>query len=312
VLPDEVVRLASLHRLRQQQLARLAAAEMAKVWARLDQGDIAGSWANIAGPSALNLVIQAQTEAARGAQEYVATAVGLQGEAPSPAGMVNGSAFAGFASDGRALDGLLGYPLFEVQAFVDGGMPVADALGIGLRHLTRITATQVQDAARISTGVAQVNDRRVQGYLRQLSPPACSRCVILAGRWYRYNAGFQRHPHCDCVGVPATKDVQPQSPKALFDAMSHDELRKAGWTEADIKAIGEGADIYQVTNAHRALRSVQVAGRPVQTTLSGATRRAPGGKVIRLTPEAIYAEADRLGWSRDEIIGALKTHGYII
>lgn len=321
MLPPDVINLALLQRTRQQQLARLAAEQTARIWERVQPDSIAGSWSAVAGPQVIDLVTQAQAEAARGAQEYVATAVGMQGETPNAAGAVNERSFTGWASDGRSLDGLLGYPAFEVQAFVDGGMPVAQALGIGLRHLQRIVATQVQDAARTSVGVAQVNDHKVHGYIRQLSPPSCSRCVILAGKWYRYNAGFNRHPLCDCVGAPATKDVQPASPKALFDSMSHDQLRKAGWTEADIKAINDGADLYQVTNAHRALRSVSIAGRTLQATDQGTTRRGLAGKRLgagkkqrapRLTPESIYAEADRLGWSRDETIRVLKLHGYIL
>jgi hypothetical protein len=34
--------------------------------------------------------------------------------------------------------------------------------------------------------------------------------------------------------------------------------------------------------------------------------------VVRLTPEALYAEADRLGWSRDELTRQLTRFGYII
>lgn len=121
--------------------------------------------------------------------------------------------------------------------------------------------------------------------------------------------------------MPAAEVIDPQSPKALFDAMSPAELRKAGWSEADIRAIGDGADIYQVTNARRDLRSMSVAGRQVKTTLQGSTRRGLAGKrlgapkrgrAVRLTPDQIYAEADRLGWSRDEIIRQLKRHGFIL
>jgi len=32
---------------------------------------------------------------------------------------------------------------------------------------------------------------------------ACSRCAILAGRFYAFNAGFQRHRHCGCQHVPS-------------------------------------------------------------------------------------------------------------
>jgi hypothetical protein len=316
VLPADVVSLARLHQQRQQQLALLATRSVEAAWARMSPTDVAGSWSTLVAPTVLQLVVQAQIEAARGVQEYVARSVDLQGAQPAPAGRVQTNTFAGAASDGRPLDTLLGYPVWQVEAFMAGGTPAADALGIGLRHLGRIVATQIQDTARAATGVAIVNDRRVTGYIRVVSGACCSRCAILAGRWYRYNAGFPRHPHCSCTQVAASHDVVPQSPKAIFDSMSPDELRQAGWSQADIKAISEdGADIYQVTNAHRDLRSVTIAGRPIKTTLQGTTAKGIAGKrlktPIRLTPESIYAEADRLGWSRDETIRQLTRFGYI-
>lgn len=321
MLPADVIDLAHLHQLRQQRLALAATNAVADAWKRLSATDVQGSWDRGVGSLIVTLVAQAQLEAARGSQDYVSRTVHLEGGAPDPVGQVPSSAFSGVASDGRPLESLLSYPLFQVQAFTRGGMDVADALGIGLRHLGRMVATQVQDSARISTGVAIVNDRRVAGYIRVVSGSACSRCTILAGRWYAYNAGFARHPHCSCTSAPSTKDVEPQSPKSLFDAMSPEQRRKAGWSEADIKAINDGGDLYQVTNAKRDLRSVSIAGRELQTTLHGSTRRglagkrlgAPKGKTAaRLTPESIYAEAQRLDWSRDETLAQLRRFGYII
>jgi hypothetical protein len=321
VLPPDRARLGQLHRARQQGLVALVLGAVRRWWGVVDAGRPAASWAAVA-PLVLAQVSSGQAEAARGAQEYVAAALTLAGSVPDPAGLVLSRAFAGVASDGRDLAGLLGYPAFEVGAFVDDGMPAEQALQVGSRHLARIVTTQVQDAARVATGVATVNDRRVRGYVRVLNLPSCSRCVILAGRWYAYNKGFERHPQCDCVHMPAAEVIEPESPRAVFDAMTDAELRKAGWNAADVQAIREdGADIYQVTNAHRELRSVSIAGQQLRATGFGATRRSLAGKrlgagrkrqVIRLTPESIYSEARRLGWSRDETIRVLKLHGYIL
>lgn len=320
MLPAELMTLARLHRIRQQQLAQLVLAEVRRRWALLDGADLAGSWAPIA-PGVLSLVTAGQLEATRGAQEYVGAAVTQVGAESDPAGTVNGRALAGQASDGRSLRTLLDQPLAEVQAFLGGGMPTADALGVGLRHLERIVATQVQDAARVSTGVAIVNDRAVRGWVRMTTPPSCARCVILAGKFYKTNRGFKRHPLCDCVHVPCAEVIEPQKPRDLFGAMSDPELAKAGWSKADVRAIRDGADLNQVTNARRSLSSTDVAGRRVPTTRDGATRHgfaggrlgAPkGARAVRLTPEAIYDEAERSGWSRDETIAALKQHGYIL
>jgi hypothetical protein len=144
--------------------------------------------------------------------------------------------------------------------------------------------------------------------------------VTLAGKKYRYNQGFARHPHCDCVHMPAAEVIEPQSPRAIFDAMSDQELAKASWSIAEVQAIRDGADIGQVTNVHRSLRTVSIAGRQVKTTLEGATRHGIAGQrlgatrgrlAVRLTPEQLYLEADRLGWSRDELIRQLTRFGYI-
>jgi hypothetical protein len=312
--------LAAAHRLRQQAIGSLTLNRVRRLWRMLDPANPRASWIRV-GAQVLAAMVAAQSEAARGVDEYVSAALTEQGATPDPVGRVPATAFAGVASDGRDLAGLLDYPAFQVTAFVDQGMDVSGALAIGGRHMDRMVLTQVADAARVSTGVAQVNDRTVKGWVRMVTPPSCSRCIPLAGKFYGYSRGFQRHPHCDCVHMPAAEVIEPQSPKALFDQMSPAELKKAGWSEADVKAINDGADIYQVTNAHRDLRSMSIAGREVKTTLQGATRRGLAGKrlgagkgarAVRLTPEQLYAEADRLGWSREETIRQLKRHGFIL
>lgn len=317
-----LVRLAAAHRHRQQALALLARNHLRRLWRAVDPTDPQGSWGAL-GRRATALLTVAQAEAARGASDYVAAALTLQGVASDPFGSVPVQAFAGTAADGRALDTLLGYPAFEASAFIDQGMDPAEAVAIGGRHLDRIVTTETADAARVSTGVAIVNDRRAQQWTRMLTPPSCSRCVILAGQTYSTNAGasFQRHPGCDCIAVPAAEMVEPISPMDIFDTMSDEELKKAGWSAADVRAIRDGADIYQVTNAHRELKTVTIAGQQLQATGHGATRRGLAGKrlgaptkkrAVRLTPASIYAEAGRLGWSRDELLRVLKLHGYIL
>lgn len=311
-----LVALAAAHRQRQQALALAARNRLRTLWRFVDGSNPQGSWAGVAA-HALSAMTAAQSEAARGAQEYVTAALSAQGVVSDPFGTVPAAAFAGAAADGRGLSSLLGYPAFEVSAFVDGGMDHAQAVAIGGRHLERIAVTETADAARVSTGVAIVNDRKTTGWIRMLTPPSCSRCVILAGLWYRYDAGFDRHPGCDCIGLPAAEVIEPQSPKAMFDEMDDAGLKKSGWSDADVKAIRDGADIYQVTNARRELHSVSVAGQQLQATRVGTTKRGLAGKRlgkrgIRLTPASLYSEAGRLGWSRDELLNQMKRHGYIV
>lgn len=304
-LPPEA--LAVAHRARQQQIAARAAAETSRLWAF--------GWTRVVSAQTLATVRAAMLEAARGAQAYVAAAVQLWGWDPDPFGEVAERTFAATASDGRPLDTLLEQPALEVVMFVEQGLPVDQADDVGRRHLERIVATQVADAARISTGVAVANDRRVKGYIRHLTLPSCSRCIILAGQWYRWNAGFARHPQCDCVHVPAAVSAEPPSPRAIYDSLSDDERRKAGWSGHDQRAIDDGADLFQVVNYRRQLRTVTVAGQQVKTTLVGTSRRGLAGKRgarLRLTPEQIYLDADRLDLSRDDVLRQLQRNGYIL
>src|SRR5690606_6627480 len=91
--------------------------------------------------------------------------------------------------------------------------------------------------------------RQASGYVRMVNPPCCPRCAILAGRWYRWSAGFQRHPRCDCVHIPSRESVAGDlrtDPEALFR-----EGKIRGLTEAETQAIRDGADMARVVNVKR-------------------------------------------------------------
>lgn len=303
-LPPEAATLAAAHRARQQQIAGMANAQTSRLWSFLN---IFG-WNGIS-TRILGILQAAMREASRGAQDYAAAAARAYGADPDPAGTVAEATFAATASDGRPLDTLLEQPSLEVAAFVLQGMPTVQADAIGGRHLQRIVTTQIGDAARVATGVAVVNDQALQGYVRHLTLPSCQRCIILAGRWYRWNAGFERHPQCDCVHVPAAEPVAVASPREVYDSLTDEERRTAGWSGHDQQAIDDGADLARVTNYRRKLQSVAIAGRVVKTTGIGFKGQRTR---VRLTPEAIYQEAQRLDWTRDETIRQLKRHGYIL
>jgi hypothetical protein len=311
-VPPDVQQLAAAHRAAQQQLTAAAVAEAGRLWGFLQTL----GWAGIAGRVA-TAVRSAMRGSARGAQRYTTAAAAGWGAEPDPAGEVVAEAFAVTASDGRPLETLLGLPAGEVDAFVAQGKPLKEVAEIGRRHLQRIVATQVADAGRVATGVAVVNDRKLVGYIRHLTLPSCNRCILLAGQWYRWNDGFERHPLCDCVHVPAAIAADPASPREIYDSLDDDERRKAGWSGFDQRAVDDGADLFQVTNYKRALKTVQVAGLPVKTTTVATSRRSLARKRLgkgarRLTPEQIYLNADRLGWDRDATIRELKRHGYIL
>jgi hypothetical protein len=316
-LPREVQALALARRDTQQRLAAGTVAVGRQRWGRLDPVNLRGSWVALVAPMLMSLVTAAQQQAAAGAQPYVTDVLAAQGAGSDLAGSVAVSAFVGVASDGRALQGLLSGPLYETLRLIGQGLGIDQALTRGRSMLDRVLATQVQDAARVSVGVGQVANRSVKCWTRQTVPPSCSRCIILAGRVSHVQTAFDRHPFCDCVNVPSAEIIEPESPRRLFDRMSDRQLREAGWTDADVAAIRDGGDIYQVTNAHRELRTVTFAGQQVQTTTVGTTRYGLAGRRLgsvrgqtpaRLTPEAIY----QLAGSRDEAIEMLRRYGYIL
>jgi hypothetical protein len=308
-------------------LARAAAKRAQTSWRQIDQANIAPSWKALLSVL-LRWLTSAQAKAARDGVDYVDRVVRAVGGTPRPIGRAVPESLAGVASDGRDLASLLNTPLTGVFKRLEDDAPVDDALQVGLHDLVRIVSTQITDASRVATGVAMVNDEYVSGYVRIVHLPACGRCIILAGREYSYSTGFQRHPRCDCTMRPLTREewdsnVPGTDPRELFEAMPAEQQDKA-FTRAGARAIRDGADISQIVNARRGMttaggRSFTTEGTTVRglagKRLGDATKqrgsRYRRSRVPRLMPEQIYAEADRLGWDRAEIVRQLTRFGYI-
>lgn len=217
----------------------------------------------------------------------------------------------------------LGFPLTEpIVATIDRQVPAPpvevpdpwwDDARAFMADLERLLASEIQDAARTASQVEVVTRPEWTNYVRMLNPPSCGRCAILAGRIYRDLEAFQRHPLCDCVMVPVTdwQDAHDQglisSPQAAFDA---GQIR--GLSEADTKAIADGADISQVVNAAQGIVKAGAFGRTVNATTTGTTRRAAWRKanptrLVRLRPESIYEIAK----DHADAVRLLKLYGYI-
>lgn len=251
-----------------------------------------------------------QLLAARDAVESVPLMLAEQGIADDPVGEVNYGTLSGTASDGRPLD-----TLFD-QAQADA-------------QFDMMASTQLQDVARIAAGIAIVSRPTVQGYVRMLNPPSCSRCAILAGKFFKWNAGFERHPRCDCRHIPSSEALAGDlttDPKAYFDSLDEAEQRRI-FTNKGAEAIRDGADPIQVVNARRNMASVgddylvarggKVRGgsgagpAPAEgPDLLGFLREAGSGVATgpgRMSPEGIY----RVAKSRGEAIALLRANGYI-
>lgn len=177
----------------QQRITRRAADRVQELWRNLDPSDLSGSWRVSIGPRAVTVVAAAQLASASSADEYVDAVVDAEGGESDRAGRTRPEAFAGVAADGRSLEDLLYLPIITSKTRIAAGQGVDDALLAGLRQALRLSSSEVTQAGRGAVGSSMVGQRTIQGYVRVVNPPACSRCVILAGREYGWNRGFQRH-----------------------------------------------------------------------------------------------------------------------
>lgn len=298
----DAVPLAQQQYAARQAVVTAAATVAATRWAQVNPAAIAPTWQAQA-PIVAAGVTGAQLAATQSADPYVTAAMVAQGMAPAAEGALVSGALAGVAADGRDLISLLYQPAITALVAIRGGADPTRAMAMGLSQLDTIVRTEVADAGRTADQIAQVV-HGAPGYVRMVVGQTCHRCILLAGRWYRYSAGFERHPRCDCVMIPAGEGDEPlTSPEAVYADMTPEERTRAGWTKADQSAIDLGADIFQVTNVHRT--GVYTAGGR-QFTRESTTKRgsSPG---VRLTPRQIFIDSHG---DRDEALRLLSRYGY--
>lgn len=155
----------------------------------------------------------------------------------------------------------------------------------------RIVASIMQETARAAQQ-ASIAARPHVSHVRHLNPPSCSRCVVLAGRVYRYSEGFLRHPGDDCIMVPVTDE----SPDLTYDPVQlAREGKVTGLSRDDLDAINHGADLGQVVNVRLKKAGLTESGRVL-------------ARAGRPTPSGILREAA----SRADAIDALSRFGYVL
>lgn len=287
------------------------------------------------GPKIAALAIAGQVAAARESDSYITAVLdelGIDADSPTSLHIPN---FAGFAGDGRPVESLFegalvraGQSMLNQQRnileqatrFVDAPtLSPADALKDAEAWIEMVAETLIADAARAAESVAIAQRPWVEGYVRMLNPPSCSRCAVLAGRFYLWNAGFDRHPRCDCRHIPASEaDYQDltTNPNLYFDSLPsaaqldeqypdltvkmRNELgiysQEDIFTAAGAKAIRDGADLGQVVNARRGMNTAaqnqrgwipkgrmvrtNIFGRGVFITTEGVTKRGAARKAM--------------------------------
>lgn len=278
-----------------------------RAWRRLDMGAPDRSWfADGIGLALFGTVVRGKLLAAEQAEPYLDAMVGARDLGVGQP-HVRPPAFADTAADGRPLDQLLFRPVVTARTAFLAGAAGPRAQKAGELALARIIQTEVADAGRQAVHSEMVTRPQVTGYIRMLNPPSCGRCAILAGRFYRWSDGFERHPNCDCTHVPTTE--RPDDEDLVDPTAAVRSGNVNGLSEADREAILAGAAPSQVINAHSGMYTAD----GTKFTRAGTTRHGLAGQRLqgarRLRPEAILRIADG---DRQEALRLLYLHGYVI
>lgn len=292
------------------------------LWRQFDPLNINASFAAILQQLA-SVIAAGQVAAARQATEYVPALLGdLDLDRGRPQGVIRPVAFIGSSSGMTLAETVDTVRLRALHAVAVGEDP-AEA---GIRLLTGIARTQVADAARLATSTEIAVRPWVTGWVRMVNPPACDRCILLAGRFYLWNEGFERHPGCDCRHIPADEDASDDfrtDPERYFRSLPEVEQDRI-FGKARAQAVRDGADLGQVVNSRRGVSTAQVYGQRLRITPVGTTSRGEFGrqmrdlakvqgkryrvsKTPRLTPESIY----KIAKDREDAIRLLERNAYI-
>lgn len=265
-------------------------------------------------PAAVLVVAAGQIAMVNEVNAYQQTAMAEAGA--DVGGQLVAKTFAGMTGDGRTVAGLLAQTIPHAGERYDFLLnelnpetltsaakiqTAMTALDDTQRWLDRYVATVLGDTqkAAMTTSIAASTATK---WVRAVNLPCCSRCAILAGRIYKWDANFLRHPSCDCYAIPVAENTSHDpatNVHDLFDSLSPAEQDRI-FTAAGAEAIRNGADPTQVVNARRGMAT------PNALTTGGKGRLTPGG---------ILDQVDRLKLTdsarRDQVRALLEQHRYI-
>lgn len=302
---------SSSYSLEQRKFSVFAARRVQKLWDRVGN-DFDSDWVPLIADAA-GVIVLAQKAAAVTSADYTPATLFETDTDALPVGTIDTQGFAGVNRYGEPVTSVLTGATTYAKNLVRDGATVTDAL-LGARNwLTSTTLTMVSDTGR-SVVAADVAQRpAIGGYVRVLTSPSCPRCIVLAGKWFRWNEGFLRHPRCDCKHVPARDEEWARAegfitdPYDAFKSLSprkQDEL--FGTNQAE--AIRQGADIYRVVN---------IAGVPGSAKLARGLANINGrsgwqgrryGTPSKVTIDEIFKIA---GNDREKAAKLLLDAGYI-
>ncbi|CCW14612.1 Hint domain-containing protein [Rhodococcus aetherivorans] len=199
-------------------------------------------------------VTAGQRQAVAGADGYVTDVLDELGTPVAAEAEPVTASLVGIASDGRGLDSLMYGAVITSKRGIGQGLALEDAWDLGMKALLLRVQTQVADAARVATGLSITARPRV-GYVRMLNPPSCSRCALLAGKFYGHNRGFLRHPGCFPAGVTVSGPSVDASTRRWYEGElvvlttasgqnlsltgNHPILTRRGWIPANLLHEGD-------------------------------------------------------------------------
>jgi len=259
--------------------------------------DFDESWAGIAEPVHM-ATAAAQIAAAATGSAYVGAILAETDIDAPPVATLAPQAFAGSAPPhGARLDAVLGGAVVRAKEAVAGGLAAAAALTEARSWLQGVVLDSVRFANREAVSASIAVRPAVQGWVRMLNPPSCKYCINLAGKWFRWNEGFESHPGCDCRHIPAQEAAAGDltvDPYAYFQSLDEVSQNRI-FGKRDAQAVRDGADIHRVIN---------VRGRGLATPKRAQKFGAPGKKTV----DDIYRQA---GGDRGRAIELLRDEGFV-
>lgn len=310
--------LAAAHQSTQGELSRTVQEALARLWWTVEFTDLSAGWARVAARAKAD-VVAAQRAAVVDSGSYVRRALAVQGvdvEAPR----LDPAAFSGLAGDGRSLDGLLLGGVVTTKRMLAAGHSREDSLLAGERFLRIVAQGEVVEArsAGDQSALVAATQETTFGWVRMITPPACGRCAVLAGAFYRWNQGFQRHEGCDCVHIPAKESISDSittDPMKYFESLTPDQQAKY-FGKANAQAIDAGADLGRTMRAATRQGALYTQGGRRYTKEATSKRgyyrkttEAGQNREKRLTPYQIMRDA---AGNKGEALRLLVRYGYVV
>lgn len=220
--------------------------QLAAYWNQVDWNDLDG-WMRIHRFRIVQLIRAGQLEAALLALPYLRGAAAEAGVATASTASASPQAMVAGSFTAEKLADILGGSVRLTKFRIAQGYEREDALKSGGQRLLALGDTLTRDVGREALQADSILEPHCVGYERVVPLPACSRCLLLAGKFFKDNQGFPRHPACNCYHAPVYEAdgkryggaPDGHTPDELFERMSTAEQNAALGKDADLVRSGK-------------------------------------------------------------------------